>query len=206
MHVGVDLDNTIVCYDALFRRAAGEQGLVDEHDAVTRAGLRDALLESGREDVWIELQGYVYGALMPDAVPFPGALDFFIRCRQQGVTACIISHRTPHPLKGPPYDLHRAAHEWLNARGFYDPRRGGLLSRQVFFEPTPQGKVDRIAQVGCTHFIDDLPKLLADPGFPAWVERILFDPSRSHRADHRFHDVASWKEVETLLWSTSLSR
>jgi hypothetical protein len=39
----------------------------------------------------------------------------------------------------------------------------------VFLEPTKADKLTRIATLGCTHFIDDLPEFLSDPGFPpAW--------------------------------------
>jgi hypothetical protein len=30
----------------------------------------------GKEDVWTELQGYVYGARMAEAEAYPGVLDF----------------------------------------------------------------------------------------------------------------------------------
>jgi hypothetical protein len=46
----------------------------------------------------------------------------------------------------------------------------------VFFELTQQDKVARVAALGCEAFIDDLPEILAMPGFPDGMCRILFDP------------------------------
>ena len=41
--------------------------------------------------------------------------------------------------------------------------------RTSFSSSTLAEKLQRIAQQGCTHFLDDLPELLAEPGFPAGV-------------------------------------
>ena len=199
MLVGVDFDNTIVCYDQLFHRVAVEQGLIPPQVPTTKGSVRDYLRQCGREAAWTELQGYVYGARMQESPAFPGAREFFARCAGQGVPVCIISHRTRHPFQGPRYDLHQAAREWLEGQGFYDPSGRGLQPDQVYFELTKQEKLERIAQVGCTHFVDDLPEFLAEPEFPTGVERILFDPHGYRPAGDRFRRVSSWREVEEII-------
>jgi hypothetical protein len=199
MLVGVDFDNTIVCYDELFHRVAVEQGLIPAEVPASKGQVRDYLRRCDREDVWTELQGYVYGARMAEAHAFPGMLEFFTRCKQQGIAVCIISHKTRHPFQGPVYDLHRAAYEWLEEQGFYDPSRIGLRPDQVYFELTKQGKLERIARAGCSHFIDDLPEFLAEPEFPAGIERILFDPNANHPTGNGFLRAASWAEIEKLI-------
>ena len=35
----------------------------------------------------------------------------------------------------------------------------------MFFELTKEAKVARIGGLGCTHFIDDLPEFLREPGW-----------------------------------------
>jgi hypothetical protein len=69
----------------------------------------------------------------------------------------------------------------------------------VFFEETKEGKLARIAAVGCTTFVDDLPELLGDPRFPAGVRRILFDPARLHEPPAGVETAGSWADVERLL-------
>src|SRR5207249_3156801 len=113
--------------------------------------------------------GYVYGACMAEATPFPGALEFFARHR---VEMYIISHKTRQPFLGNRYDLHASALEWLKSKG--------LAGDRVFLELTKDAKLNRIRDIGCTHFIDDLPEFLAEPTFPTTVERILFDPNSQH--------------------------
>ena len=51
MIVGVDFDNTIVAYDALFHRVASERGLIPATVAATKIAVRDALRASGQEAI-----------------------------------------------------------------------------------------------------------------------------------------------------------
>jgi hypothetical protein len=197
--IGVDFDNTIVCYDDLFHRVAVEQGLIPASVPATKGAVRGYLEERGQGDTWTELQGYVYGIRLPEATVFPGVLDFFRRCAESGVALCIISHKTRYPAKGPPYDLHQAARRWLEMQGFHDRTRMGLAPDQVYFELSQEEKVNRIAQVGCTVFIDDLPEVLTRPDFPAHAKRILFDPHRQYVAEKGLHHTVSWTEIEQLI-------
>lgn len=198
--IGVDFDNTIVCYDGIFHRAAVERGLIAPGAPADKTLIRNRLRAGGRENDWTELQGYVYGALMSEAPPFQGVEEFFIRCRDRGVKTYIISHRTLQPYAGPAYDLHAAARDWLQKRGFHDPNRINLDSENVFFETTKQFKLDRIAAAGCTHFIDDLPEFLSEPGFPAGSGRILFDPLGEHSENIPFPRAASWEEMDRYVF------
>ena len=67
MRIGIDLDNTIVCYDHVVHRAAVARGLVPTDLPVSKGAVRDYLRRCGHENTWIELQGYVYGSGMADA-------------------------------------------------------------------------------------------------------------------------------------------
>jgi hypothetical protein len=200
--IGVDFDNTIVRYDDVFGRVALDLGLVPPEAATTKTAVRDHLREIGQEDRWTELQGIIYGPRMMDAGLFSGVAEFFARCRATGRPVAIVSHRTRHPYLGERHDLHAAARDFLARHGFHDPSRIGLPESRVFFEETKQAKLERIATVGCTTFIDDLPELLADPRFPAGVRRILFDPGRVHEPPAGVTPAASWAEVARLIAET----
>jgi hypothetical protein len=199
MLIGVDFDNTIVCYDELFHRAAVEQGVIPASVPAAKAEVRRYLEDRGQGDVWTELQGHVYGARLSAARPFPGALSFFRHCARSGVSLAIISHKTRHPARGLQYDLHRAARQWLDERGFHDPEGIALPRDRVYFELSQRGKVERIAQVGCSYFIDDLPELLARPDFPPTVRRVLFDPHRRHATETGVCHATSWAEIGRLI-------
>jgi hypothetical protein len=111
----------------------------------------------------------------------------------------IISHKTRQPYRGQSYDLHAAALDWLESQGFFDPGQLALPRDRVWFELTKQAKLERIAATACTHFIDDLPEFLAEPGFPDGVHRILFDPHDHYAAENRFTRAQSWEQIRQII-------
>lgn len=199
MRIGVDFDNTIVCYDQVFHQVAIEKGLIPSRVHPSKESVRDNLRQQGKEEQWVALQGAVYGSRMQEAVPFPGSLEFFCDCRKWGVSACIISHKTQYPVSGRQYDLHQCSREWLQNHGFLNPTLTRLSSEDVYFETTLERKLDRIRMTGCTHFVDDLADVLAHAAFPTNVTRIHFDPDQRHQHDHSFSWTSSWKEIRKVI-------
>jgi hypothetical protein len=195
LRLGVDFDNTLVCYDEVFGRAAQELDLVP--GGGSKLQVRDALRQAGREEAWIELQGHVYGTRMDQARAFPGALDALCAMRDGGLEVFIISHRTLYPARGPAHDLHQAARDWI----LRHVRRDGrplVEADRVFLETTRAEKLRRIAAVDCRVFLDDLPEVLLAPDFPAATRRILFDPDGSH-PHHALERIRAWWELPRLL-------
>ena len=100
MRIGIDFDNTIACYDGVFHAAALERGLIPAKLGRDKNSVRDYLNGIGRADDFTELQGYVYGARMELAAPYPGFADFIGAARQAGHELFIVSHKTRHPYLG----------------------------------------------------------------------------------------------------------
>lgn len=178
MRLGVDFDNTLVSYDRLFHRCARERGLIPAECPATKQAVRAYLW--GQPDgntPWTELQGVVYGERMAEAEPCPGVVDFLRACRRRGVPVTVISHKMVYPALGPRVDLRAAARAWLAAQGFFAADGAGLAPDRVFFEATRADKLARIERAACTHFVDDLPEIFAEPGFPAGVQRLLYAPA-----------------------------
>jgi hypothetical protein len=188
MIIGLDFDNTIVNYDAVFYAVAREQKLVPAMEHPSKQVVRNYLREQGREDEWTELQGFVYGTRMEQAELYPGIPDFLARCKEDDAKVYIISHKTPTPYQGPAYDLHGAARSFIEVKGLY---LMGLARDHVFFEVTKEKKIERIIERQCDVFLDDLPEFLALPGFPA-IQRYLFDPKNQHKSSAEFIPVQSW--------------
>ncbi len=203
MHIGIDFDNTIVCYDKVFYKVAVENGLIPPDMPPCKNSVRDYLRKIGNEDEWTRLQGLVYGTKMDEAEAFEGVFDFLHWCRQNKIEVSIISHKTRHPYIGPKYDLHLAALQWMETQGFFEPNKLGLSRTQVFLELTKADKIKRITDTGCTHFIDDLPEFLMEPSFPKNVISILFDPNNSWETGSPFKRVSSWIEILKELKITS---
>ena len=195
--IGIDFDNTLVSYDAVFHRVALEQGRIPAHLPPSKLAVREHLRGSGREHEWTAMQGYVYGARMREAEAYPGALQFLAWARGAGIPVSIVSHKTLHPFAGPQYDLHAAARGWIEA-SLRDAKGALVEPQRVFFEITQQDKLRRVAQIGCDYFIDDLPEILAHGAFPQRVQRILFDPERSHGAPAEMIVAAEWGAIRRL--------
>jgi hypothetical protein len=187
MKVGIDFDNTIVCYDEVFYRAALEKRLIPSDLIPSKMTVKEHLCSTGQHDVWTELQGDVYGARMDLARPFPGVDEFFQNCCRKNIDAVIVSHKTKFPCMGPQYDLHETARRWLVEQKF----KG---SPPIYFESTQQEKLHRIAELKCSIFIDDLLEVFLNPDFPSFVQKVLFDPNHQH-AEGKYLHVHSWKEL-----------
>jgi hypothetical protein len=205
MRIGLDFDNTIVCYDDVFWRAARERELIPEDVPQTKGGVRDWLREAGREDDWTELQGYIYGARMELASPFPGVREFLGKAREAGCEVRIVSHKTRHPYRGPKYDLHTAALRWLEQQGFLDGTLG-LERGKVFLELTKDDKLARIGALACDYFVDDLPELLGEASFPGATARVLFDPNDAAPDAPIYRRARSWPAIADALLGDACRR
>jgi hypothetical protein len=205
MRIGIDFDNTIVSYDALFHRVAREKALIPETLPVSKVHVRDHLRAADRESDWTEMQGYVYGARMSEAAVYPGVLEFFLWARDAVVPLAIVSHKTRHPFLGPKYDLHAAARAWLEQH-LRDGSGPMIDMHHVHFRLTKEQKVACIRQQECTHFIDDLPEILMMADFPTSTERVLFDPEDPHPEMTDIRRVRDWFEIRDYCESVWASK
>jgi hypothetical protein len=177
MRIGLDLDNTLVCYDATFESLAAQEPDLPATLPRTKLGLRDHLRQTGREPRWTELQGEAYGPGMRLARPFSGTLEFISRARALGHRVMIVSQRSPRPFAGAPHDLHASARTWIDEH-LRDAAGALFDAHGVYFEADRDAKVARIAACACDVFVDDLPEILEHPRFPAGTRRFLFAPGK----------------------------
>lgn len=201
--IGIDFDNTLVSYDALFHRVAVDQGVIPADTPINKNAVRDCLRRLGKEDVWTQMQGEVYGGRMSEALAFANAIETVRRWIIAGFEVYIVSHKTRHPYLGHPYDLHESARGWLSQHGFFEPSGVGMHAENVFFELTREAKIERIQSCNCHWFIDDLPEVLAHDQFPTQVKAVLFDPQQQHSATSRWVSAVSWNALDTLIRSES---
>jgi hypothetical protein len=198
MKVGIDLDNTLICYDRAFARVGKEEGLLPASFEGTKVDVKRALLEKRPDGfLWESLQGLVYGRRIDAAQLFDGVTGFLEACRTRGDAVTIISHKTElahhDPLRT---DLRQAALRWMESNGFFETRGLGLGRANVYFEGTRDEKVSRIRAVECDVFVDDLAEVLSHAGMPTGCRKILFgsDPQSE------FEQYASWNEVRDALF------
>jgi FMN phosphatase YigB (HAD superfamily) len=194
--VGVDLDNTIICYDQAFHRAAIERGWIDPATPAAKTAVKKSVVGKVGDRAWTELQGFVYGPGLDAATAYPGAAAFFAECAGQGIRTVIISHKTQYAAAGPRYDLREAAAAWLKSSGLFN-----FADDSVVFTDTRAAKLDAVRKLGCQTLIDDLPEVFRDPSYPRETDFILFDPDQAHPDWTATPRAASWAEISSRFFS-----
>jgi hypothetical protein len=199
--IGIDLDNTLINYDRVFRTFAQERGLIDADFAGGKDEVRQAIraLADG-ELAWQRLQGAVYGRGVRDAVLFEGADVFLQRARERGCEVVIVSHKTEFGHYDPErINLRDAALEWMETKGFFREDGFAIPSENVAFAATRSEKITAICDLDVSFFIDDLPEVLEDSGFPGTVTGILFMPGTGASTTYP-RAFAHWREITEMVF------
>ena len=85
MKIGIDLDNTLVCYDEAFKKCGEKLDLLPASINPNRLEIREYIRKQiNGEKAWQKLQGQVYGVGLSNAKLFPGVYRFLWRCRPPG--------------------------------------------------------------------------------------------------------------------------
>lgn len=196
MLIGLDFDNTIVCYDKAIVRLSEKLSELPSDLPRTKLAIRDYLRNSNREYEWTVFQGELYGPGMSYAEPFEHSMEIMQLLKAAGCSLCIVSHRSLKPYAGPTYDLHVAAREWIEENLAPDL----IGNSQAFFYETRDKKIAAIGALECEVFLDDLPIVLGDKSFPDTCQAMLFDPEDSY-ADLNFVRITSWNQLPVMLSS-----
>lgn len=196
VRIGIDFDNTIICYDKVFAAAARERGLVPEGWEGLKTDVRDFLRSRpGGELAWQGLQGFVYGKGIGGAEIYPGVREFLASCRKASASVYIVSHKTRFGHQDPDrVDLREAARGWLKAAGLIDTADAAVAADNVYFEDTMAAKVERLASLELDIFIDDLVDVFEQPHFPKATRSILFTQSRPPHPVH-CEPIATWADI-----------
>lgn len=203
MVIGLDFDNTIVDYNALFYCTALESELVDGSVAATKTAVRDFVRRhDGGEILWQKLQATIYGPDINKAVLFSGVLEFLSRCVQCNMPVYVVSHKTQYARRGE-VDLRKAALGFMESKGLFNEGPFGLNKERVFFADTRQEKVDIICSLGCDFFIDDLIEVFEEPSFPVGIAGFLFDPGNENQ-NAGVSIVNSWSLFSEKVFNTAL--
>lgn len=201
LRIGIDFDNTIITYDDVFCATAKRGGLIGAGFSGGKQAVRDAIrqLPNG-ELAWQRLQGQVYGKGIGQATLVAGVAEFLHRCKVQGATAIIVSHKTEHGhFDADRVNLRTAALDWMSTKGLLN-ERDAIPPGNIYFESTRAEKLKRIGALSLTHFIDDLPEVLTDPEFPTGVKRILL--SKDAQPPHAPYVICpTWHDVERQVFA-----
>lgn len=202
MRVGLDFDNTVICYDDLFFAIARQRGLIGPGIPPNKREVRDALrAQSDGELSWQRLQAEVYGPRIGEADPLPGLAAFLETGIERGVRFFVVSHKSRFAAQDSDqrHDLIEAARGWLISRDIVGPD-GPVLPQDTYFEPTRREKIMRVGALACDVFIDDLEETFAETEFPAATRLILIDPHALAGSLPNVSVCRSWSDIGERLF------
>jgi len=200
MKIGIDLDNTIICYDDVFAYVAAQEGY-DCNSLKTKKELKSWFHNNDMHDAFTEIQGLVYGKYINEAIFFDEVKVCFETWRADNHSLYIVSHKTKYPVIGEKVDLRKSATEYLYKNGILDLEI--VPTSNLFFEDTAASKVARISKLRLDLFIDDLPSILKDEAFPEMTRKILFDPLRKSYESCYDLIAANWTDIEKFVQKNS---
>ena len=171
MNIGIDLDNTIICYDNCFKKAQGILGIKSSLKSSKEQVKKKILKKKNGIETWKKIQSLSYGALIDNAQIFDGFIEFLNICKMRKVKLFIISHKTkqPHYFKSNT-SLRKLALNWINKKINYDEN----FFENIYFESTQESKIKRIKKLDLDYFIDDLEEIFNNKIFPNKIKKILF--------------------------------
>jgi hypothetical protein len=137
---------------------------------------------------------------MPQAHLLDGVLPFLHSCRSRSWPVYVVSHKTQFARRDESgTDLRQAALAWMQSQKLFDVESTGLGPERVFFEDTRPAKVDRIRQLACTHFIDDLEEVFLEEGFPRGVTGILLT-QQTETTSSEVRPALDWAAVARVVF------
>ncbi len=188
--IGVDLDNTIINYDKLFYREALEKKLIPSNVNPLKKEVRDKVRELHGDNVWQVLQDLVYVEKVQEAEINNGAIDFFKLCTENKIKKYIISHNKKILKISPSLKLLEDA--------LFFSKEIGLNKEDVFFEPAREKKIERIKNLNCNYFIDDLEELFQEKSFPRHVKKLLYSNMNASLSDCLV--FRTWEEISNYFF------
>ena len=204
--IGVDFDNTLAIYDDIIYRLARLRGLSDNEssDRLSRGKkeIRDhiRLLPDG-EIEWQKLQAAIYGPFIGMAKPSPGFSEFLSVCSRERASVYVISHKTKYAhYDETGTDLRKAALQWMNDQGFINGSLGTIDISHIFFEPTRQQKINRIQELGCSYFVDDLEETFLEESFPESTAKILYSPEWNYESCGGINLIGGWADIARYIF------
>lgn len=200
--IGIDFDNTLINYEHIFYDVAVQNALIQTSQFLSKKEVRDHIRRSPNGEIlWQKLQADVYGRYINDAQTFAGVIEFLTEGVRRNTKFYIVSHKTPYAIQDieHKFPLIELAKNWLTQHKIVS-NNGPVFPESVFFENTLQKKLNRIDELNCDVFIDDLEEVLIDPLFPNNAQPILFGSALSSKVYSKFEEFESWFDIARYVY------
>ena len=201
MRIGIDIDNTIICYDRVFAAVAISRGY-SVHSNASKTEVKKWFHERDMHQAFTHLQGEVYGKFIDLANLFDGVLAFIEFAKKSGCHLFLVSHKTRYPLVGEKVDLHKSARNFLIDKNVIS-KSGvvGVPPNNVFFESTLNRKINRISTLNLDFFIDDLLQIFEHSDFPKTTNFVHFSQDLAKNVPNmKISTFPNWKLILGFLF------
>ena len=122
-------------------------------------------------------------------------------CNNSKIPTFIVSHKTVYShYDHTKVNLRAAAKSWMKSKGFFDPNGMKFSKDHIFFEPTRCAKINKIRDLDCTFFIDDLKEIFLEPNFPSRTKGLLFSRDRMEPNDCAYSIFQNWAEIQAHIF------
>ena len=161
--IGIDFDNTIVNYDSSFHQEAIKRKIFtkSQREQNSKNVLKNRLISRKKEEEWTNIQGIVYGKKMFRAKPYKDSVKFINKySNKKNFELFIVSHKTLHPIIGEKINLHKISKDWIFKKKIFKNKKIEWINKHVFFLQTKEEKIEKIIELKCDYFIDDLAEIL----------------------------------------------
>lgn len=208
MRIGIDLDNTIINYDAAFIAAAQFFKLDLPASCKEKRHIKKIALDLDEGGIiWEKIQGQVYSRFMKThACLYPGVKRFLLHCRINGYKVYVISHKTLYghfdESKTPIRDV---AIDFLRSSNLIEG--ASPLLEGIYFEDTRESKIDKIINLGLEWFIDDLSEIILALQNQKALKKVFFssnDETNFIAANNYW--ASDWQQIDYLVngdWENS---
>ena len=196
MRIGIDIDNTIICYDRVFAAVAKSRGY-SVHSSASKTEVKKWFHERDMHQAFTRLQGEVYGTFIDLANLFDGVLAFIEFAKKSDCHLFLVSHKTRYPLIGEKVNLHKSARNFLIDNNVISKCGGvGVPLNNVFFEGTLNRKIKRISTLKLDFFIDDLLQVFEHSNFPETTNFVHFSRDLvTNVSNGKVPTFPSWKQI-----------
>ena len=196
--IGVDFDNTIACYDLVFLKVAQSMGYLQEHSTLNKSQVKNTISKlDGGDLLWQKIQGQVYGKYMHQATVYAGFIEFLCIAKLRGDEVYIVSHKSEYGhFDESKTNLRQVSKLWINKNVSRAACEYQCIDiNQIYFESTRGEKLNRIDQLECDIFIDDLQEVFDDVNFPSKTEKILFSDLTSMNVSKNVKHLNTWRKI-----------
>ena len=201
MRVGIDIDNTIICYDRVFATVAISHGF-SVRSGSSKNEVKKWFHDRHLNQAFTFVQGEVYGSSIHLASVFDGVLAFIDVARRSDCQLFLVSHKTRYPMIGDKFDLRQSATSFLESKNVISNKNGkGVVPDNVFYEGTLAKKISRIAALNLDFFIDDLSQVFEHLNFPKKTSRVHFSRDAMHPVFGKSHFTFSdWTQILSFMF------